>query len=101
MYFVRSNDQFIRFDSNRMDRSVSSALDALRGNVNRLFVNKEPWQVATMTATTVLTAVWLWEFVNQDESKQFHIEIQNEFASNNIFSLAKVFCSDRRNVSFV
>lgn len=36
--------------------------------INSLFVNKEPWQVAAMTATTVLTAVWMWEFVNQDES---------------------------------
>lgn len=36
--------------------------------LNRLFVNREPWQVATITATTVLSSVWLWNFINQDES---------------------------------
>lgn len=82
-----------------MDRSVSSALDALRGNVNRLFVNKEPWQVATMTATTVLTAVWLWEFVNQDESKQFQIEIHNQFVSTNSFSFQR--CSAANEETFL
>lgn len=38
-------------------------------NINRLFANREPWQVATITATAVLSSVWLWSFINQDESK--------------------------------
>uniref|UniRef100_A0A1A9WWT6 sphinganine-1-phosphate aldolase n=1 Tax=Glossina brevipalpis TaxID=37001 RepID=A0A1A9WWT6_9MUSC len=37
-------------------------------NINRLFINREPWQVATLTATIVLSAAWFWNFVNQDES---------------------------------
>ncbi|XP_061387424.1 sphingosine-1-phosphate lyase [Musca vetustissima] len=37
-------------------------------NLNRLFANREPWQVATITATAVLSSVWLWSFINQDES---------------------------------
>ncbi|XP_053964605.1 sphingosine-1-phosphate lyase [Anastrepha ludens] len=40
----------------------------LTGGVNRAFGNKEPWQVAAITATTVLGTVWLWAFINQDES---------------------------------
>lgn len=38
-------------------------------NINRLFVNREPWQVATITASAVLSSIWLWSFINQDESK--------------------------------
>ncbi|XP_073813890.1 sphingosine-1-phosphate lyase [Musca autumnalis] len=37
-------------------------------SINRLFANREPWQVATITATAVLSSVWLWSFINQDES---------------------------------
>uniref|UniRef100_T1P9B9 sphinganine-1-phosphate aldolase n=1 Tax=Musca domestica TaxID=7370 RepID=T1P9B9_MUSDO len=37
-------------------------------NINRLFANREPWQVATITTTAVLSSVWLWSFINQDES---------------------------------
>lgn len=39
------------------------------GNINRLFANREPWQIAAMTATAVLSTVWFWSFINQDESK--------------------------------
>lgn len=38
-------------------------------SINRIFANREPWQVATITATAVLSSVWLWIFINQDESK--------------------------------
>lgn len=41
----------------------------LARQINLLFANKEPWQIATITATTVLTSVWFWEYVNQDESE--------------------------------
>ncbi|KAL9919581.1 sphingosine-1-phosphate lyase isoform 1-T4 [Glossina fuscipes fuscipes] len=40
----------------------------ITGNINRLFVNREPWQVATVTATVVLSVAWLWNFANQEES---------------------------------
>ncbi|XP_033252593.1 sphingosine-1-phosphate lyase-like isoform X2 [Drosophila miranda] len=36
--------------------------------INRAFGAREPWQVATITATTVLGGVWLWTFVCQNES---------------------------------
>lgn len=52
-----------------MDK-YGNPLHLVTRQINQLFVNKEPWQVATMTATTVLAAVWLWDFVNKDESKQ-------------------------------
>ncbi|XP_063703316.1 sphingosine-1-phosphate lyase isoform X2 [Culicoides brevitarsis] len=41
---------------------------ALRGAVNGAFANREPWQVAAITTTTVLSLVWLWSLINQDES---------------------------------
>ncbi|XP_067011036.1 sphingosine-1-phosphate lyase [Anabrus simplex] len=40
----------------------------LRLFVNGYFSNKDPFQIVTITATTVLAGVWLWEFVFQDES---------------------------------
>ncbi|XP_011206921.2 sphingosine-1-phosphate lyase [Bactrocera dorsalis] len=40
----------------------------ITSGLNRAFGNKEPWQVAAITATTVLGTVWLWTFINQDES---------------------------------
>uniref|UniRef100_A0A1A9UGZ6 sphinganine-1-phosphate aldolase n=1 Tax=Glossina austeni TaxID=7395 RepID=A0A1A9UGZ6_GLOAU len=40
----------------------------ITGNINRLFVNREPWQVATLTTTVVLSVAWLWNFASQEES---------------------------------
>lgn len=39
------------------------------GCVNRAFGDMEPWQVAAITATTVLGGVWIWKQVSEDESK--------------------------------
>lgn len=39
-----------------------------RAVVNTYFQDKEPWQIVTFTSTAVLTAVWLWNFFDQDES---------------------------------
>jgi sphinganine-1-phosphate aldolase len=47
---------------------MAKAVNELRAAVNGLFVNREPWQIVAITATTVLSTVWLWEIVNQDES---------------------------------
>lgn len=41
---------------------------ALRGAVNGAFANREPWQIAAITTTTVLGIVWLWNILIQDES---------------------------------
>lgn len=47
----------------------------LTRQINILFANKEPWQIATITATSVLTTVWIWEQINQDESKICNIYV--------------------------
>ncbi|XP_076241348.1 sphingosine-1-phosphate lyase [Calliopsis andreniformis] len=36
--------------------------------LNNHFQGKEPWQIVTITSTTVLATVWLWNFIFQDES---------------------------------
>jgi len=48
---------------------LRDSAQALRGTVNGAFVNREPWQIVAITSTTVLSAVWLWNLLlNQDES---------------------------------
>jgi len=37
-------------------------------SINRVFANREPWQIVTITTTTVLSGLWFWTFLNQDES---------------------------------
>jgi len=49
------------------------------GCINRAFGNKEPWQVAAITATTVLGGVWIWTELTKDESKLQN----NSWVSNN------------------
>lgn len=44
------------------------SLNAVKSVVNGVFKEKEPWQIVTITTTTVLGAVWIWNFVFQDES---------------------------------
>lgn len=36
--------------------------------INTSFQNKEPWQIVSITMTSVLTCVWLWNVLNEDES---------------------------------
>lgn len=36
--------------------------------VNDIFKEKEPWQIVSITAATVLASVWFWDFIFQDES---------------------------------
>ncbi|XP_031829394.1 sphingosine-1-phosphate lyase [Nomia melanderi] len=40
----------------------------LKEFLNNTFQGKEPWQIVTITSTTLLTTVWLWNFIFQDES---------------------------------
>lgn len=42
-------------------------LDILKNAVNNVFQGKEPWQVASITTSTVLFLVWLHDFVNREE----------------------------------
>ncbi|XP_076296065.1 sphingosine-1-phosphate lyase [Lasioglossum baleicum] len=43
-------------------------LNILKDFVNNSFQGKEPWQIAATTSITILTGVWLWNFVFQAES---------------------------------
>lgn len=51
-----------------MDK-FKDGLNIATRNINSLFGNKEPWQIAAITASTVLTSVWIWDVLNQDECK--------------------------------
>lgn len=49
---------------------VSSGLSFTKNAVNNIFAkHSEPWQVASLTATTILSSIWLWNFLIQDKSK--------------------------------
>lgn len=39
----------------------------LSGAVNHLFRNKEPWQIVVITTGTVVSAIYLFDLLNQDE----------------------------------
>lgn len=41
----------------------------LKGYVNAYFEEREPWEIVVITSGTILLAVWLWQFIFQDESK--------------------------------
>ncbi|KAB0800592.1 hypothetical protein PPYR_06332 [Photinus pyralis] len=47
---------------------VSLPVTALKNVVNNHFSSKEPWQIVTITTSTVLLSVWIYEFIFQDES---------------------------------
>ncbi|XP_017878105.1 sphingosine-1-phosphate lyase-like [Ceratina calcarata] len=40
----------------------------LKELVNNYFQGDEPWKIVTITSTTILSSVWLWNFVFQEES---------------------------------
>jgi len=50
---------------------VKNGILLSKTSVNNLFGQCEPWQVASITASSVLTSIWLWNFLFQDESKFF------------------------------
>ncbi|CAH1982781.1 unnamed protein product [Acanthoscelides obtectus] len=47
---------------------VKQPLNFFKGTINNQFSGKEPWQIVTITTSTVLITIWLYELVNQDES---------------------------------
>ncbi|XP_055836776.1 sphingosine-1-phosphate lyase [Episyrphus balteatus] len=47
---------------------MGDSIKVLTGGINKTFNNREPWQIMVITATTVLSTVWLWNLINQDES---------------------------------
>lgn len=48
----------------------SEVFQALARQINGLFGNKEPWQVASITAISLMTTLWFLEQIRQDESKE-------------------------------
>ena len=44
-------------------------MDVVKTNINTFFAKKEPWQIASITASTTLLAVWLYQFITKEESK--------------------------------
>ncbi|CAH1119293.1 unnamed protein product [Phaedon cochleariae] len=47
---------------------VNNPLHLLKVGLNNTFEGKEAWQIVTLTTTVVLTTVWLYDFLFQDES---------------------------------
>nr|XP_050860929.1 sphingosine-1-phosphate lyase isoform X2 [Vespula vulgaris] len=45
-------------------------IDYMKGIVNNSFQNKEPWQIVSITATTVLGTVWIWNFIFCQDKKR-------------------------------
>ncbi|KAL7016927.1 hypothetical protein ACKWTF_010202 [Chironomus riparius] len=43
-------------------------MDVVKTNINAFFAKKEPWQIASITASTTLLAVWLYQFITKEES---------------------------------
>ncbi|KAH0560657.1 sphingosine-1-phosphate lyase [Cotesia glomerata] len=43
-------------------------MNTVKELINDSFKEKEPWQIVTITTGSVLGAVWVWNFCNQDES---------------------------------
>lgn len=52
-----------------MEKSAKDAICLLTRHTNSIFKNREPWQIVAITATSVLSTVWLWNLLNQDESE--------------------------------
>lgn len=47
----------------------SEWIHAITRQINGVFGNKEPWQVASITAMSLMTVMWILEQIKQDESK--------------------------------
>lgn len=53
-----------------------NGLSLTKNVINNLFGQQcEPWQVASITASSLLTSIWIWNFVVQDESKFVSVTI--------------------------
>lgn len=51
-----------------MEKTAKDAICLVTRQTNLIFKNREPWQIVAITATSVLSTVWLWNLLNQDES---------------------------------
>lgn len=42
---------------------VMNVLQCVKGGINRSFDGKEPWQIVTITTSTVLIVVWCYDLL--------------------------------------
>ncbi|XP_074042202.1 sphingosine-1-phosphate lyase [Leptinotarsa decemlineata] len=47
---------------------VKHPLNSIRFGINSVFNGKEPWQIVTITSSTVILTLWIYDFIFQDES---------------------------------
>lgn len=66
-----------------MDPKIGFSPASLKNIINGHFAGKEPWQIVTVTATSVLTGVWLWTLLVQQDSKYLITQLS---CTVNIFS---------------
>lgn len=57
---------------------------------NKLFEGREPWQIVTMTASSVLALVWAHSLCNARESKYNILVIQPYFIINKLLYRPKI-----------
>lgn len=53
---------------------LKSPFSILRAAINSGFADKEPWQIVSVTTSTVLLTIWMWEVLNHSESRSFHFK---------------------------
>lgn len=43
----------------------------MKGGINKTFVGKEPWQIVTITTSTVLIVIWCYDvlYLNNESKK--------------------------------
>lgn len=54
---------------------VTLPLSFLAQQVNNVFAGRQPWQVATITATSVWTTIYFWNLICQDECMKLMIQL--------------------------
>jgi hypothetical protein len=47
-------------------------MDVIKAHINALFVKKEPWQIVSITASSTLMLVWIYQFLTKEESELQH-----------------------------
>ncbi|XP_068909932.1 sphingosine-1-phosphate lyase [Tenebrio molitor] len=71
--------------------AILHPLTSIKVGLNNSLAGKEPWQIVTLTTTSVLLLVWLHDFVTQEESV-------TQRAKKTVFRLAKLIPSIRRKI---
>lgn len=49
---------------------IGNSINNAKSAINHLFVDKEPWQIVSITTIAVLSTVSVYNFLNGDEGKQ-------------------------------